>query len=103
MPKGYVILTESIKDRAGMEEYGRASAPSMVKAKARVLSVDEGPQVLEGDWHGTRTVLLEFETVEAARAWYESAEYERAKPLRQAAADTNAVLLTGFTAPSRAS
>ncbi|MEU6040831.1 DUF1330 domain-containing protein [Actinomadura sp. NPDC047616] len=33
------------------------------------------------------------------RAWYESAAYERAKPPRQAAADTNAVIVSGFEMP----
>lgn len=68
---------------------------------ASVLAVHEGPEVLEGEWHGDRTVVLEFESVEAARAWYESAEYAKAKPLRQAAAETNAVLVAGFELPPR--
>jgi uncharacterized protein (DUF1330 family) len=34
--------------------------------------------------------------VEAARAWYESDAYARAKPLRQAAADCNVVIVSGF-------
>ncbi|MGC9542098.1 DUF1330 domain-containing protein [Streptomyces sp. UG1] len=101
MSKGYVILTEAVRDRAGMDAYSRAAAPSLVEAGASVLAVDEEPRVLEGRWHGDRTVVLEFASVEAARAWYESAGYARAKPLRQAAADTNAVLLAGFEMPPR--
>lgn len=101
MAKGYVIVTEAIKDEAGMEAYGRAAVPSMAEAGARVLAVDARPQVVEGEWHGDRTVLIEFPTVEAARAWYESASYAEAKPLRLAAADCNAVLVTGFEAPPR--
>jgi uncharacterized protein (DUF1330 family) len=100
MPKGYVILTESIKDPAGMDAYSRAAGPSMAQGGASVLAVDGQPQLLEGEWHG-RTVVLEFESVEAARAWYESEAYQRAKPLRQAAADTNAVIVSGFEMPSR--
>lgn len=98
MPKGYVILTEAIKDQHGMDGYGQASAPSLVQGGAAVLAVDTQPDVLEGEWHGDRTVVLEFESVEAARAWYTSAAYEKAKPLRQAAADSNVVLLSGFDA-----
>ncbi|GAA2454648.1 DUF1330 domain-containing protein [Actinomadura vinacea] len=96
MPKGYVILTEAIKDQAGMDAYGRAAAPLMSQGRVSILAVDSQPEVLEGDWHGDRTVVLEFESVEAARAWYESAEYEKAKALRQAAADTNAVIVSGL-------
>ncbi|MET9972506.1 DUF1330 domain-containing protein [Streptomyces sp. NPDC006356] len=101
MPKGYVIMTEAIRDQAGMEAYSKASTPSMVEAGARVRAVDPAPQVLEGEWHGDRTVVVEFESVEAARAWYESAGYQEAKPLRQAAADTNAVIVSGFEMPAR--
>lgn len=101
MPKGYVILTEDIKDQAGMDAYARASGPSIAQGDASVLAVDPQPQVLEGEWHGDRTVVLEFPSVEAARAWYESEAYEKAKPLRQAAADTNAVILSGFEMPAR--
>ncbi|MFJ9376373.1 DUF1330 domain-containing protein [Streptomyces sp. NPDC101455] len=101
MPKGYVILTESINDAAGMDAYSRAAGPSMVEGGATVLAVDGRPQLLEGEWHGDRTVVLEFESAEAARAWYESKAYKRAKPLRQAAADTNVVIVSGFEPPSR--
>ncbi|WP_416970795.1 DUF1330 domain-containing protein [Streptomyces sp. 4F14] len=100
MPKGYLIMTETIRDRAGMDAYGRASAPSLLAAGARVRVVDPDPEVLEGAWHGDRTIVVEFPSVEAARAWYESAEYQRVKPLREAAAETNAVIVTGFEPPS---
>ena len=101
MPKGYVILTEAIRDRAGMDAYGRAAGPSIVQGGASILAVDAKPQVLEGEWHGDQTVILEFESVDAARAWYESTAYEKAKSLRQAAADTNAVIVSGFEMPPR--
>lgn len=94
MPKGYVILTEEIKDPEGMKAYGRAAGPAMGSAK--VLAVDTKPEVLEGDWHGHQTVVLEFDSVEDARAWYDSDAYRRARELRRAAADTNAVILSGF-------
>lgn len=100
MPKGYVILTEAIKDQEGMDAYSRASTRALVESRAKVLSVDTRPEVLEGEWHGNRTVVVEFESVEAARAWYESASYQEAKPLRQAAADCNVVILSGFELPS---
>ena len=93
-PKGYVILTEAIKDPEGMKAYGKAAGAAMGGVK--VLAVDTAPKILEGDWHGNQTVVLEFESVEAARAWYESEAYQNAAKLRQAAADCNAVILAGF-------
>jgi uncharacterized protein (DUF1330 family) len=99
MPKAYVIFTEDIHDREGMRHYSKASTPSVVSSGARVLCVDANPLVLEGEWHGTRTVMLEFDSVEDARAWYESEEYQKVKPLRQAASNSNGVILSGITAP----
>ena len=94
MAKGYVIFTEEIKDPEGMKAYGKAAGAAMGGVK--VLSVETKPQVLEGNWHGHQTVVLEFESVEAAQAWYDSEAYTAARELRQAAADTNAVILSGF-------
>ena len=96
MPKGYVIITEAIHDPEGMVTYGEASTASVIEHGAKVLSVDEHPQVLEGEWHGTQTVVLEFESVEAAREWYNSDTYQEAAKLRQAAADCNGVIVAGL-------
>src|SRR2546423_5107811 len=94
VPKGYVILTEAIKDPEGMKAYGRAAGAAM--GGVNILAVDAKPAVIEGTWHGDQTVVLEFESVDAARAWYESDAYQEAAKLRQAAADCNAVILSGF-------
>jgi uncharacterized protein (DUF1330 family) len=96
VPKAYVIFTEAIKDPEGMKAYGQAAAPSIGASGAAVLAVNQAAEVLEGQWHGQQTVILEFESAEAARAWYESDAYQKAIPLRQAAADTNAVIITGL-------
>jgi len=96
MPKGYVILTEAIKDLESMKAYGKAAMPAMGQGGCTILSVDRAPHVLEGGWHGDQTVVLEFESVDAARAWYESEAYQKAAKLRQAAADCTAVIISGF-------
>lgn len=97
--KGYAILTEDIHDDAGMEEYGRASAVSLVEHGGRILVVDENVEVLEGTWHGTRTVVVEFDSVDMAREWYQSSNYQATIPVRQAAADCNVAIMAGFTMP----
>ena len=101
MPKGYVLITEDIHDADGMKAYSRASAPTLMEHGGTPLVATEDVDVLEGEWHGTRTVLVEFPSVEAARTWYTSASYAAAKPLREAAAASNAVLLPGFQMPGR--
>ena len=94
MPKAYILITEDVKDPAGMAEYGKVASQAM--AGATLLSFDTKAEVLEGEWHGTQTVLLEFESEDVAREWYYSDAYQAAAKLRQAAADCNGVILHGM-------
>uniref|UniRef100_A0A5Q5CJX4 DUF1330 domain-containing protein n=1 Tax=Mycobacterium sp. (strain JLS) TaxID=164757 RepID=A0A5Q5CJX4_MYCSJ len=94
MPKAYVLLTEDVKDPAGMAEYGKLASQTMGTAK--VLAFGPAVENLEGQWHGNQTVLLEFESVDAAKQWYYSDEYQAAAKLRQAAADCNGVIVSGL-------
>jgi uncharacterized protein (DUF1330 family) len=100
MPKGYVIFTEDIRDEAGMNVYAQQAIPTIVQAGGRVIVADDAPELIEGSWHGKRTVVLEFDSVEAARNWYRSPEYQGLVGLRHAAADSNAVIVAGFEIPT---
>ena len=94
MPKGYVIITEDVKDPAGMAEYGKLAAKAM--DGATLLAFAQNPAVVEGDWHGSQTVLLEFESVDAAKEWYYSDAYQEAAKIRQGAAECNGVIVSGL-------
>lgn len=94
MPKGYVIITEDIKDPEGMKAYGAVAMKAM--AGATVLAADRKVETIEGEWHGSQTVVLEFESVDAAKAWYYSDDYQAAVKLRQAAAECNGAIISGF-------
>lgn len=94
MAKAYILITEDVKDPEGMAEYGKVASQTM--GSANLLAFDQKAEVIEGTWHGTQTVLLEFESEEAAKAWYYSDEYQAAAKLRQAAADCNGVILHGL-------
>jgi uncharacterized protein (DUF1330 family) len=94
VPKGYVVITEDVKDPAGMGEYAKLAAQTM--AGATILAFDSNVEQIEGTWHGTQTVLLEFESVDAAREWYNSDAYQEAAKLRQKAADCHGAILHGL-------
>lgn len=96
MSKGYVIFTEDIRDDAGIGAYARKAVPTIAQAGGRIIVADDTPELIEGSWHGKRTVVLEFDSVEAARSWYTSAEYQDVVGLRHAAAESNAVIVAGL-------
>lgn len=100
MPHGYVIFTEVIRDEARFAGYVEKVVPIVGQAGGRPIIVHDNPEVIEGTWHGTRTVVLEFDSVEAARAWYHSAAYQAVIGERHASADTNAVIVGGFQMPA---
>jgi uncharacterized protein (DUF1330 family) len=100
MPKGYMIFTEDIHDDAGFDVYAGQAIPTVIQAGGRIIVVEDAPELIEGSWHGKRTVVVEFDSVEAARNWYRSPEYQGVVGLRHAAADTNAVIVAGFEMPA---
>jgi len=53
-------------------------------------------EVLEGEWHPTRLVVLEFPSVDAAKRWYASPEYGDVKPIRLEHAVSDMVLVEGI-------
>jgi uncharacterized protein (DUF1330 family) len=95
VPKAFVIVTEDIHDEDAMNEYNTLAAPTIGESGARVVAFQDDAVVLEGQWP-KRTVMLEFDSVEAARSWYDSPGYQAAAKVRQAAATSNAVIIAGF-------
>ena len=97
MPKGYVIMTEVIHDPAGMAAHGAVTYDSLVEHRAKMLVVDADYEVREGAWEaGSRLAIMEFESPEVARHWYESEAVQEAHILRRAAADCNVLIASGF-------
>jgi uncharacterized protein (DUF1330 family) len=99
MPSGYVIFTEIIRDQNQFNSYIQKALPTILGAGGRPLIVQDDPEVIEGQWHGTRTVVLEFDSVEAARKWYHSPDYQSVAGERHACTETNAVIVSGFQMP----
>ena len=99
MAKGYFIITEDIKDEDGIIAYSGKALPTILQSGGKPIVVERNAEVLEGKWHGTQTVVLEFDSVEAARAWYNSGAYQSVIGERHAAADSNAVIVSGFEMP----
>ena len=52
-------------------------------------------EALEGGWRPSRVVIIGFESVEAARRWYDSPEYTAARAVRQRAAESALLLAEG--------
>src|SRR3954470_13021232 len=71
-------------------------APATIEAYGGRYLVRGGEhEVVEGDWNPERIVVVEFPSVERAREWYRSPEYQEIAPMRQRAAPSRVVLVQG--------
>ena len=91
----YVIVDIEITDPVRYEEYRRLAAPTVTAHGGRYLVRGGGVEMLEGDRTPHRVVVLEFPSVERARAWWDSADYRPARAIRQASARTDMMLVAG--------
>jgi uncharacterized protein (DUF1330 family) len=91
----YVIVETDVTDPEQYEQYKAASPAAIAAGGGRFLVRGGELVVLEGDWQPPRLVMLEFEDLEAARRWYDSAPYREARKLREGAARFRAVAVQG--------
>jgi uncharacterized protein (DUF1330 family) len=72
----YVVAQITINDREKYTQYEAGFMDVFSQFGGQILAVDEAPVSVEGQWSHTRTVLLQFENLDDAKAWYYSEEYQ---------------------------
>ena len=91
----YVIAVTDLHDPEQYEHYKAAAPETIAKYGGRYVARGGELEVLEGDWHPPRLVILEVDDLEAAKRWYASPEYQAAKQLREGAATMRLVAVEG--------
>ncbi len=92
----YVVAHITIRDRERYQQYEAGFMEIFAKYEGTMLSVDEQPELLEGEWDATRTVLISFPSSTAAHDWIDSEAYQNLAQHRFAAAESHVVLLQGL-------
>ncbi len=96
---GYVIVNYTVKDQEMFGEYPAKSLPTLVQHGGKILVADPKAEVIEGEPHQV-TAIIEFESVEAAKQWYNSPENEAVKHLRIGSTDGWLIIANEFVKPS---
>ncbi len=91
----YVIVDIEVLEPTGYEEYKKMAAQAVAAYGGKYLARGGKTEVLEGNWKPKRLVVLEFESLERAKAWWASEEYHEAKALRHKTACTSMVAIEG--------
>jgi len=95
--KAYVIVEVDVTDAAKYADYTTQSIPAVAVFGGRYLAAGE-PEVLEGDKPAPRVVMVEFDSRNAAVAFYRSERYQDARKFRANAARVSMYVVT---APDR--
>jgi uncharacterized protein (DUF1330 family) len=93
----YLIAQITVRDAATYDRYRELAPPSIAQYGGRYVARGGTTETLEGTWRPKRLVILEFPSVEQARAWWASPEYAPAKALRQSSADADILVVEGLT------
>ncbi|HEV7134665.1 MAG TPA: DUF1330 domain-containing protein [Gaiellaceae bacterium] len=91
----YVIVDADVSDMDAYQAYLAASPGAIASGGGRFIARGGKTVTLEGEWHPRRVVVLEFESLEAARQWYASEDYQTAKGLREGIAELKMIAVEG--------
>jgi uncharacterized protein (DUF1330 family) len=91
----FVIANVNVEDPVRYEDYKRQVPASIAPFGGRFVVRGGQVEPLEGSWRPDRLVIIEFPSVERARAWYDSAEYAAARALRQATSTGTLLIVEG--------
>jgi uncharacterized protein (DUF1330 family) len=92
----YVIALIEVTDPEGYEVYKEMAPASIAQYGGRYIARAGRSEVVEGEAKANRFVLLEFESYERAQEWWNSPEYEAAKPHRRRSATSTLMLVDGL-------
>jgi uncharacterized protein (DUF1330 family) len=95
----YLVFNYAITNPDGYQTYPPAAMPTFGSSGVEILVADYASEPIEGS-PGHVTVVLRFESKDAARAWYESDSYQAIKHLRTDNTEGVTVLCDSFVMPT---
>ena len=97
MSKAYVLVDTKISNSENYEIYKSKAKPIAEKFGGKYLTRGGEMDVVQSDlWSPTRLVLVEFPSIDSARAFHNSEDYADVKKLRLENAESTLVILEGL-------
>lgn len=91
----YVVTLVDVNDPVQYQEYAKRAGPALAKHGGRFLTRGGAKTALEGVIPQGRVVIAEFASVDAAKAFYHSVDYQEARSHRLGVADFNMLVVEG--------
>ena len=92
----YMVVDARSSDPDRMLEYRRLAQIAVAHYGGRYLVRGAAYETLEGSWQPQRLVVLEFPSMAAARAFYDSPEYLAAREARAGVSDFDILLAEAY-------
>ncbi len=92
----YVVIEIIVKNPEGYEEYKMLAPPTIAAYGGKYIARGGRAENLEGSWQPNRIVILEFESLEKAKTWINSKEYQEARALRHKYATSKTIVVEGI-------
>jgi uncharacterized protein (DUF1330 family) len=95
MMPGYVVAEVDVTDPATFQKYA-AKAPGTIEQYGGHYVIRGGKSdSIEGD-APKRFVVIQFDSMEKAKAWEDSPEYDAIKPIRHSSAKSRVFIIEGY-------
>lgn len=94
--RAFIIFEVEVHDEAAYAKNRDLIQPTLEAFGGRFIVRGGDVETLEGTWNPRRLVVVEFPTVERAKAWWKSAEYSGPKRLRQETCTTQMIVVDGI-------
>ena len=91
----YLIAQVQVRDLEIYKQYAALSPGIIARHGGRILARGGEIDVLEGETQRRRVVIIEFPSMEAARGFYDSPEYQLAKAIRAPISDAQFLVVPG--------
>jgi uncharacterized protein (DUF1330 family) len=92
----YVIVDVDVKDVTGYAAYKELAQGTIPLYGGKYIARGGKTETFEGGWQPNRLVILEFPSMDQARAWIDSPEYAPARALRHKYANSKMVAIEGL-------
>lgn len=92
----YIIVEVDVQDPVRYENYKKLTPASLKAYDGKFIVRGGNAELLEGEDEPKRIVILEFDSVEKAKQWWNSPEYSEAKKLRHHTAKSRMIVVEGI-------
>jgi uncharacterized protein (DUF1330 family) len=95
MSRAYLVVDARVTDAERILRYRELASVAVHRYGGRYLVRGGAIETLEGDWKPERIVIVEFDSRDAVRRFYDSPEYRAAREAREGAAEFDMLLVEG--------